>query len=239
MFYPEHHLQRLARGLRLLGFPDCRGTVESQLSGVLGELEHAGVREAVLRLTVTRGGGPRGYAPPAACDPRTIISVAGAQRNWNELSDPVHLGVARIRLAAQPQLAGIKHLNRLEQVLAARERAQSGVDELLVLDQNACVASVISGNIFAVVGGSLVTPTLQSCGVRGTRRQLLIERWAPALGMQVTEQNISIEQLEHAKELFYTNSLLGLCPVASLGAGHWSANPVCEALHALYCGENS
>jgi 4-amino-4-deoxychorismate lyase len=239
LFYPEYHLQRLAQGLLVLGFPDCRSSIENQLSGVLEELAQANVREAVVRVTVTRGGGPRGYAPPAACVPRTLIGVVDTDRSWKQLSRPAHLAVATIRLAAQPQLAGIKHLNRLEQVLAARERAEMAVDELLMLDQNAFAVSVISGNVFAVVAGDILTPTLQSCGVRGTRRQLLIDRWAPALGIQVAERNISAEQLEQAEELFFTNSLLGLCPVASLGSGRWSSNPVCEALHALYCGENS
>ena len=147
------------------------------------------------------------------------------------------LGIASTRWATQPLLAGIKHLNRLEQVLAASERAASAVDEMLMLDQDNCVVSVISGNIFALYNRTLVTPPLQDNGVRGTRRQLLIERWATAVGLTVDVRKIDIDQLLLADEVFYTNALVGLRPIAALEERCWPSHPVCESLHACYRGE--
>lgn len=238
LFYSEHHLLRLELGLRKLGFPECLGRVENQLQSVLQELTLRDVPQAVLRLTVTRGSGQRGYAPPTDTRPRIIIVVTPRAQNWRLQSAPANLGVAATRWGSQPQLAGIKHLNRLEQVLAASECAAAGCDEMIMLDQNGHAVSVISGNLFVVKDNKIMTPSLRNCGIRGTRRQRLIEHWAPALGVQVQEETIDLPQLQEADELFYTNSLQGLRPIAALESVRWNSHRVCEALHTIYKDEN-
>ena len=109
---------------------------------------------------------------------------------------------------------------------------------MLMLDQDGRVVSVISGNLFAVVSGTIVTPPLLAGGVMGTRRQLLIDSWAPALGFDVEERAIRLAELEHADEIFYTNALVGLRPIARLADCSWEKHSVCEQLHGHYCGEN-
>ncbi len=238
IFYRERHFQRMRSGLLRLGFPDCTIIAEHQLNTALKEALELGINHGALRMTVTRGAGPRGYTPPIDCEPRLIIALTPTAKAWDAFPDAVSLGIASIRLAAQSQLAGIKHLNRLEQVMAARECARDDVDDLLMLDQDGGAISVISGNLFAAVKDVIITPRIETCGVLGTRRQALIDSWAPALGLQVEQRSVSPAELEEADEIFVTNSIIGLRPISRLGRGRWRSYPVCEALHAIYCREN-
>ena len=238
ILYRERHFQRMRSGLLRPGFPDCTDIAERCLNTVLEEALELGISCAALRMTVTRGAGPRGYKPPMDCEPRLIVALTPTAKAWDAFPDPVSLGVASIRLASQSQLAGIKHLNRLEQVMAAQECARDDSDDLLMLDQDGHVISVISGNVFAVVKEGIITPKIEACGVLGTRRQALIENWAPALGLQVEQRSITPAELEQAHEIFITNSIIGLRSISRFGRGRWRSYPVCEALHAIYCREN-
>ncbi|MFK8048844.1 MAG: aminodeoxychorismate lyase [Halioglobus sp.] len=238
LFYRGYHLARLARGIVALGFSDCLTLVNEYLSAVVEELKLSAHRQYSVRLTLTRGDGPRGYAPGTNSRPRVIVSATHLVQDWQQRQSAAAIGVAKIRWSCQPQLAGLKHLNRLEQVLAARERVDQGLDELIMLDEQARVISTISGNIFAVIDDALITPKLHKCGIEGTRRQLIIEGWSKKIGIDTRESMFDVEQLHQSAEVFFCNSLIGLRPVASLGSKTWSRHPVCQALHAVYCGEN-
>ena len=232
--YLEFHMQRLEQGLRVLGFPDCLAGIKDQIHAVLNSGDFPG--EMAMRVTVTRGGGPRGYLPPQATVPRVIIvTSARTGQSTLEVPSPARLAVAKIRWGCQPRLAGIKHLNRLEQVLAAREREAAAVDEVVMLNQAGGVVSVSAGNLFVVNGDELLTPQLAECGVLGTRRRLIIERLAPGLGLQVRELELTLAQMESAEEVFYCNALVGVRPVGSFGAARWQSHKVCAALHTLLC----
>ena len=139
-----------------------------------------------------------------------------------------------MRWGAQPALVGIKHLNRLEQVMAAREAQARGCDEVVMLNQDGEVCSLASANLFAVIDGELLTPPLIGSGIAGTRRRLVMEQLAPALGLQVLERVIQPDQLLRADELLSCNSLRGIQPVARLENRHWGDYPFCRALHARY-----
>ena len=232
--YLELHMQRLEQGLRALGFPNCLDEIRNQIHSVLNSGDFPG--EMAMRVTVTRGGGPRGYTPPPATVPRVIIVTSvRAGQSYLELPSPARLAVAKIRWGCQPMLAGIKHLNRLEQVLAAREREAAAVDEVVMLNQAGGVVSVSTGNLFIADGNELLTPHLSECGVYGTRRRLVIEQLAPAHGLQVREVELTVAQVESAGEAFYCNALVGLRPVGSFGAARWESHKVCSALHTLLC----
>ena len=228
------HLERLERGLRALAFPDCLTTASAQLGEILQSPALREMAWAALRLTVSRGGGPRGYAPPAQALPRIVIAVTPLQRSCAELASPSRLGVASMRWGSQPALAGIKHLNRLEQVLAAREAAQSGADDMVMLDQAGKVVSTTAGNLYMFAQGKIHTPRIGDCGIAGTRRKLLLEQWAPALGLEVVQRDLDPAELVSAEELFYSNSLWGLRPVGELGARLFQHHPVCNALFTQY-----
>jgi 4-amino-4-deoxychorismate lyase len=230
--FPELHLQRLGAGLQALSFPDCVDAVGRQLETVAAFVTD---REwTALRLTVTRGAGPRGYTPPHEVRPRIIISASTLTHDCATMASPAHVQLGTVRWPTQPLLAGLKHLNRLEQVLAASEARSLACDETVMLDQQGNVISVAAGNLFLLVEGRLLTPLLDDCGIAGTRRRLLLEQWAPALGLPVEQTRVSVQQMLSAEEVFYSNSLLGLRPVASLGERHWHKHPVCQALHRCY-----
>jgi 4-amino-4-deoxychorismate lyase len=228
----DYHLQRLQTGLYALSFPDCLPIARDHLLTACTDV--AGQQWLVMRLTITRGAGPRGYAPPEQVVPRIIINSAPLQQNLEHLSAPITLGWSDIAWSVQPRLAGIKHLNRLEQVLAANEAIALGVDDVVMLDTRGLVCSLSAANLFAFSAGRLLTPALDDVGIAGTRRRLVIEKLAPDLGIEVVQQALQAEQLVQAEELFCCNAIRGLQPIAQLDEQHWSQHPVCSALHAQY-----
>lgn len=235
LLFLDYHLERLQAGLAVLEFPDVAANVRRDLLRVAHALASKDAKDwSSVRVSVTRGGAPRGYAMPDLAQPRSIISAFVVPRDCAELASPARLEWAKIRWSTQPFLAGIKHLNRLEQVFAATEAKRKGVDEVVVRDQQSLVNSVSTGNIFLMENGCLLTPAIESCGVSGTRRRLIIEQLAPALGLRVEQAHISPEQLEAAEEVFYCNAIQGLRPVASIGDVIWHQHPVCTQLHQHY-----
>jgi 4-amino-4-deoxychorismate lyase len=235
--FQQLHLARLAAGLEVLAFPDCLDKARDCLQRAAGQLrDHPW---AALRLTVTRGSAPRGYAPPASPTPRIIVTAAPLNQDRSQLASPIQLDWAAMSWSSQPYLAGIKHLNRLEQVLVASQLATLEVDELVVLDQQGHVCSASAGNLFMVEDGRLLTPALETCGIAGTRRRLVLEQLAPAISIPVAEAHISPQQLAEADEVFICNSIRGLQPVAGLGERQWHDHAVCAALHDQYLGAMS
>lgn len=235
--YLPLHLDRLHQGMQRLVFPPCLDRVQEHVEHAVDQVRKQNWHWGVLRVTVSRGSGPRGYAPPQPAKPRIILRAERLARDCDDLLPPAELTLAGTRWASQPALAGLKHLNRLEQVLAAGECQAAGSDEALMLDQAGQALSVSAGNLFAVQDGELVTPPIRDSGIAGTRRRLVIEQWAPALGLPVREQSMELAQVETADELFYSNSLVGLRPVASLGGVRWRDHPICESLFRQYLGD--
>ncbi|TGD73646.1 aminodeoxychorismate lyase [Mangrovimicrobium sediminis] len=228
----DYHLQRLSSGLQRLAFPDCLARCESALRTAAQGL--AELPWAALRITVSRGAGPRGYAPPPDATPRIVVTAAPLQQDHRDPPAPLDVAVAQIRWSAQPALAGLKHLNRLEQVIAARQATAAGADDALMLDAAGNVCSLAAANLFIVESGCLYTPPLADCGILGTRRRLVIERLAPACGLSVLEQSLSLQRVQDAEEVFCSNSLRGLQPVGSCDTRRWQDHPVARRLHQAY-----
>lgn len=229
--YPDRHARRLARGFTVLDFPAADDLLHRVIS-VVAPSAPAGA--AALRLTVTRGAGPRGYCPPQPCTPRWIAQLTPLGAPPEDWQAPASLHVSPVVLPAQPLLAGLKHLNRLEQVLAARAAGEAGVDDAVMCNPRGEPVCAIAGNIFAVSGGRLYTPPISDGGVAGTRRSALLEDWAPALGLEVTEQALSLDDLRASEELFITSSLWGLRAVGALDERQWHEHPVARGLHRHY-----
>jgi 4-amino-4-deoxychorismate lyase len=237
--YLDLHWQRLERGLQVLGFPHCLPEVDARFRTALDELLARGWSRGLMRITVTRGGGPRGYAPPPEASVRIVVSATELLGAWEDTVSPAALVVAQSRWGSQPQLAGIKHCNRLEQVLAAAEKQRAGADEALMLGQGGQLVSVTAGNLFLRLGNELHTPSLEECGIAGTRRRLLMERWAPAIGVTVRESRLEWSDLESAREVFYSNSRWGLRPVSGLGELRWASQEIYRALYRQYRGDRA
>ncbi|MDN5924842.1 MAG: aminodeoxychorismate lyase [Xanthomonadales bacterium] len=207
------HMTRLAEGCRRLNLPTP--DPERLWREVLAA--SAGLVAAVVKVTWTRGSGQRGYAAPEPVQPTLIVSAA-APTPWPE--DWYHAGIrmhlCRTRLAIQPLLAGMKHLNRLEQVLARSEWQDQTVAEGLMLDLQERVVSATASNVFAVDGNTLRTPPVERCGVAGVARAELLARWPDTV-----VADLSLEDLFAADALFITSAVRGIVPVRELAGYDW------------------
>ncbi|OYY73752.1 MAG: aminodeoxychorismate lyase [Gammaproteobacteria bacterium 28-57-27] len=212
------HLHRLAHGAARLAIPlpDL-----SALEAALQEAAQA-LGEGVLKLIVTRGSGGRGYAPPEDAEPMLILL-----RYPQKLPRPddaqagIVLRLCTLRLARQPVLAGMKHLNRLEYVLARAEWREPEIAEGLLLDTQDELIEAVTSNIFLVQAGRLRTPCLDQCGVAGVMRAEVLA-CAERLGLEVEEGRLHLDDVLAADEVFLTNSLHVMRPVRALhGYREW------------------
>lgn len=195
----------------------------------------------VAKIIITRGEGNRGYTPPAITAPmRVVLKSDMPDYPESRIGEGVTLTVCETRLAAQPKLAGIKHLNRLENVLARMEWHNPDIAEGVMLDMHDNVIECTAANIFARFGDALITPDLQQCGVAGITRQRIIEL-APTLSLKPAVETFNLEKLYQADEVVICNSLYGAWQVKAVQAtdtqqsiktGDLSAN-IRAALRAL------
>ncbi len=178
--------------------------------------------DCALRISVTRGSGGRGYALPENPQSRRVVFANLLQeypRHW--LEQGISVRVCGLRLGAQPRLAGVKHLNRLENVLARAEWNDPAIAEGLLMDEAGNVIEGTRCNVFMVEDGALVTPDLSHCGVAGVTRDLVIAA-AGRNGLSCKIEAINRQRLEAATEVFLVNSLIGVWPVAMLEQRRWS-----------------
>ena len=175
----------------------------------------------VAKIIITRGEGERGYAPPTITVPTRVVikSVLPyyAQSNYDK---GVQLHVCDLRLPTQPKLAGIKHLNRLENVLARMEWRDDTIFDGLLLDQAGNVIECTMSNVFARFGTELVTPDLSQCGVSGITRQRILGLGS-VLGLDVVVRTLNLEQLLQADEIIICNSLFGAFQVTQINHKIW------------------
>jgi 4-amino-4-deoxychorismate lyase len=172
--------------------------------------------ESVLKITLTQGAGGRGYRRPEHNQGTCIMSAYPKPNYPESITDTgVQARVCEMRLGLNPRLAGNKHLNRLEQVLARAEWSDENIREGLMLDYEGFLIEGVMSNVFLVRDGVLLTPLLDRCGVSGVMRGLVLDA-ARDLGLQVEQARILPEEAMNADELFLTNSIIGLWPVCLL-----------------------
>lgn len=205
----ELHLARLERGLARLAIPLVDGA--SLRTDIRRALDRA-PSLAILKLIVTRGSAERrGYSPAAGARARRIVSLWPAAA-LPSMEAGVDLGVASLRLPQPSAFAGLKHLNRLENVMAAAESAGSPAFESLLLSTAGHLVSGIACNVFLVKAGELRTPTVERVGVAGVMRQVVL-REAARLGIAAREQELTLEDVFTADGMFITNARIGVVPV--------------------------
>lgn len=172
--------------------------------------------DSVAKIIITRGDGERGYTLPAVTMPsRIVIKSAMPQYPNVYASLGVRLIICGTRLSHQPKLAGVKHLNRLENVLARMEWHDPEILDGILTDNQNHVVECTSANIFARYANVLVTPRLDNCGVAGVTRQRIIEA-AHSFGLQAKVDVITIEQLLKADEIIICNSIHGALSVRQI-----------------------
>ncbi|KAF0811723.1 Aminodeoxychorismate lyase [Andreprevotia sp. IGB-42] len=184
-------------------------------------LHKQGVRDAALKFIVTRGESQRGYAYPDVVKPNRIAQAAPLPVYADVLfSEGATVRWCDTRTSWQPRLAGIKHLNRLENVLARNEWRDSAIFEGLMCDRDGAVVEGVMSNILLLEGKSLVTPKLETGGVSGVMRGVALEA-AARLNWAVSENNVTPERLLRANRVWLCNSLAGIVPVRALAGRHW------------------
>jgi 4-amino-4-deoxychorismate lyase len=182
-----------------------------------------------VKLMVTRGDGPRGYTPPTAQNPRWWLQ-SFAWTPPTELPTGAHVAISSVRLGEQPLLAGLKHLNRLEQVLARAENPASRADEALMLDSAGRLVCATSANVFVVREGKLFTPRMDRCGVAGVVRGALLAGASNGeLPWPIMESDLTLESLVGAEEIFLTSALRGVWSVATVDGTIVASGKVAKA----------
>jgi 4-amino-4-deoxychorismate lyase len=205
----QEHWQRLHEGARRLGLPmPDEAEVRHECASLLAD---AG--RAVLKILLTRGGGGRGYRPPERATPTVVLSRHEAP---TAPARGLNLRWAKTTMAMQPALAGIKHCNRLEQVLARAEWQDPDIDEALMCDGEDRVVGATSANLFVLLGGRWLTPSVERCGIAGIARGWLL---ANLPGAAVADLNAA--EISRADALFLCNAVRGILPVRRLGMREW------------------
>jgi 4-amino-4-deoxychorismate lyase len=219
------HLLRLRRGCERLGIEFPGQEILESESRKLGRSVHS----AVLKIIVTRGSGGRGYRLPDSCSPTRVLSLHPWPKIVSRLqASGIRTRLCKTRLASNPSLAGLKHLNRLEQVLARAEWNDPDIHEGFMLDRDGKVVEGTMSNLFVVRRRSLITPDLGQCGVEGIVRTVVLAI-AREKGIEFVVKAIDVCDLERADEIFVTNSIIGIWPVigfegVSLGIGQITRN---------------
>ena len=199
------HWQRLFHSMQRLGFAALSET--TVLQQVLASIS---APEQVLKVLISRGEGARGYGTLGITVPQLYCWTAPLPDYQQVRMHGLRLGLAQMRLAQQPLLAGIKHCSRLETVLLKREAEQSVFDDLLVCDQQDYLIEATAANLLLWRDGQWWTPELHQAGVAGVMRQLLLDtRLATTALMPVTE-------LDNVESMALCNALSGIVPVFSL-----------------------
>jgi 4-amino-4-deoxychorismate lyase len=220
------HLERLGIGCERLGIP---APDDSELLDRLASAA-SGIDRGVVKLILTRGTGPRGYAPPPAPVVTVILNAAAA---GDEPPETISVATLDQRLGENPALAGIKHLCRLEQVLGQLELQSRNEDEGLMLSLSGKVIGGTSRNLFAVFGRMLVTPDVTRAGILGVMRRAVLDQ-CKALDLRPEEREIAPSELAGADELFMTNALVGIQSVSRLDDQPYACDAVaCRFRRAL------
>jgi 4-amino-4-deoxychorismate lyase len=225
----DRHAAHLADGCKRLGIP----VVDAGLLAAEGTSLFADGGDGVLKIVVTRGVGGRGYRPPEVSVPTRIV----ARFPLPPAPAPLPNGGVRVRLCAtrlaiQPASAGIKTLNRLDQVLARSEWGEADTFEGLMLDTEGFVVGGTMSNLFLAVGGRLHTPDIDRAGIKGVMRGAVLDA-ARSAGIEVAESRLSVSALAEADEAFITNSVIGIVPVGDLIGRALAVGPIARRLQSL------
>lgn len=210
----ERHRARLAADLSRLGLA-FSAEAEAQLWDEAARLAQR-QGQGVLKVLAWRRAATRGYAPGSSAAERLLIVGPLADEPPTRWTEGVVAIDSPVRLAAPHVLAGAKHLNRIEQVLASRDWP-AGVHEALMCDGDGHVICGTRSNVFWIRSGTVRTPHVDRCGVAGVMRERVLEQ-AAALGLAVQQVVAPRLELDEAEEIFITNALIGIWPLRQLGA---------------------
>lgn len=212
LIFVEQHCQRLIMSCQklLIPVPDKKILI-NEAERLIKNIHHG-----VLKIIITRGKGGRGYALPDIIEPTRILSLH-PYPNYSPSFQQYGI-TARFcqqRLGLNPTLAGLKTLNRLEQILARAEWNTPDIQEGILLDLNNYVIEGTMSNLFFVQNNKLYTPSLTQTGIAGIMRDFVLQM-VFAYGIEVEQGLFTPEQLLAADEVFMTNSIIGIWAVKKI-----------------------
>ena len=224
------HLERLRLGCARLGIePGSLEEIAAEVHLLASEVDAAIVKVLLTRGTaVARGYGVTGREKAT----RVTFRYPWPEETQAESQDGVQVRTATLRLGENPALAGLKHCNRLEQVLARREWTDSAIAEALVFSSSGKLVSGTMSNVFIVDGTALRTPRLDLCGVAGVMRRVVL-REAARVGIPAHEDVLDVEDLGRAEEAFLTNARIGVWPIRMLDGRSLRCGPVTRRLQEV------
>jgi 4-amino-4-deoxychorismate lyase len=224
----EQHLERLSLGCRRLCIPFPGADLLSLEADRLCRLWTSNL--AVLKIIVTRGSGGRGYRQPDVIQPTRVLSLHPYPDYPVTYQDQgVVACFCTTRLGLNPALAGIKHLNRLEQIMARSEWNDPAIQEGLMLDANDHVIEGTMTNLFYIKNNNLYTAALAQSGVAGIMRRIIMTVSSDH-GLSVIEHEFSKDELLSADELFVCNSIIGIWPIRQIGTSHFPVGPLTQSI---------
>lgn len=218
----QFHIERLAAGCEKLGIrmpaeQNLREQLDTALDG-----SDAGAGSGTIKIILSAGTGPRGYARGAGLEPRIFIGVFPSNVLLSSAyEEGVDVMVCDTRLAGPSVLAGLKTLNRLEQVFGRTECVAANAFEGLMVDAEERVICGTMSNVFIVSDHTLITPALTRCGVAGVMRRLVLESFA-ASDKAVVVRDVALAELRQSDEVFLSNSQFGVVPVRRCEDRQWS-----------------
>jgi aminodeoxychorismate lyase len=226
------HLERLERGAQFLKmslpFP------ATALRGLADELIHRNnMPEALLRVTLSRGVGTRGYSPKGAQRPSLVMSLHSAPPLEPEKPPRWRLVISSFRLPANEPLAQFKTCNKLPQILARAQADDAAADEALLMNTEGCVVEASSSNLFWIEANAVCTPPLAGGIVAGVTRAVVLEL-CPALGLEARQTSITPEKLAQTDGVFLSLSSVGIAEAVSLDEKPLRRSPDVERIRKAY-----
>ncbi len=226
----NQHLQRLDAGCQSLLIPSPDSELLKKEASQLAENSN----HAVLKLMVTRGSGGRGYRMPDVIHATRLFSIHPyPEYPADFVKQGINIRFCNTRLGLSPSLAGIKHMNRLEQVLGRAEWSSPDIHEGLMMNINSNVIEGTMSNVFLVKDKCLYTPEITQCGVKGVLRSIIMQL-ANRFEIPMLEKNISKNDIYNADELFVTNSIIGIWPVKKVENQVYKVGELTQKLQALF-----
>ena len=224
-----YHLARLVEGAERLAIDQSSIQIVDEMQQMLDHLHSQSLTEGVIKLRLIRGGDQRGYAPQVQVEHWRIFEFFEFLPEWGEAETAI---LCTQKTGLQKQLAGLKHLNRLEQVMAAKEVSESQASTGIMLDHQDSLCCAIDSNLYIEIEGKIVTPALEQSGVRGVFRSYAFDQ-LEKMGISVVAEDVDISLLSGCSGLWLSNAVKGLRPVQSVaGIASWP-NPESPILKSL------
>jgi branched-chain amino acid aminotransferase len=226
------HLERLERGAAFLEIPlpFRKDELREQAARLV---ERNQMPECLLRLTLSRGTGLRGYSPRGAEHPTLVMALHPAPDVPGELPPKWRTIISSFRLSTNDPLAQFKTCNKLPQVLARAEAETRGADEALLLNSDGEVVEACSANLFWVGKNGVCTPPIAAGALAGVTRRVVLGI-CPELGLVVQETGIAVPQLHGTEGVFLTLASRGVVEVTAVDGQELPRSPRVREIHSAY-----